>query len=406
MYSNRSRGRFSSIPLVGLFVWLGCAQVVCAEGASRDLSGYAGPEVTFSVSIAIDPPVGTIAVAVEDAPPTGWFVENITDGGTWDAQQEKVKWGVFFEPSVPSSVMYDMTPPLDATGQECFTGTVSFDGPGQPVTGDTCVGPPPAVVPPGLPSSETHLARKNRYVTIDSTTNGAESIALKVTLFSMKRCSGNLSRACTVDNDCEAAVPGSGTCIEHPDVGTAGPWWVQAPQQEPLGCLPGPCGDADWFARVGSVPYFDVWTLATLHIGDCETVPVATYEILACLGPDGSVCSDPLTVGTIEQPFVAPGFRGGYGDVAGPVDPVTQGFTPPDGFVNVVDVSTYVLTKQNYGTAALPQAHPTWVDLHGLGVGHPPQYILNVSDLGQVLKALAGDAWTDDPENMYPGQCP
>jgi hypothetical protein len=222
----------------------------------------------------------------------------------------------------------------------------------------------------------------------------------------MRRCEGDLSRACSGDADCEPAVPGTGICVQHPDVGTAGPWWVQSPEQEPLGCLPGPCGDEDWFARVGAAPYFDTWSLLTLHVGDCEMIPVATYEVRACSAPDGAVCSDPLTIGTIAQPFVAPGFRGNYGDVVGPVDGVTGDFTPPDNVTNVVDVSGYTLTKQNYGTPNKPQTHPTWVDLHGLGAGQPPQYILNVSDLGQVLKAFAGGSWTDDPGNLTPGQCP
>ncbi len=238
---------------------------------------------------------------------------------------------------------------------------------------------------------------------------------LKVTLTSMKRCSTLLTRACTVHDDCEDAVPGSGTCIQHSDVGTAGPWWVQAPQQEQLGCIPGPCGDEDWFARVWEDDpehdnfHSEIWNLSTLHIGDCEIIPVATYEIRACLPPDGTICGDPITIGTIKQPFVSPGFRVNYGDVAGPVDPLEPhcaNFEPPDGFINVVDVSAYVLTKQNYGTANTPQTHPTWVDLHGLGDGNPPQYILNVSDLGQIQKAFAGDAWTDDPGNLNPGACP
>ncbi len=252
------------------------------------------------------------------------------------------------------------------------------------------------------PAAPPHDVRKNRYVSIDP--NNDEPVGLKVELVSMRRCSGLLSRACKVDDDCEAAVPGSGTCIQHPDVSTAGPWWVQAPQQEQLGCLPGPCGDEDWFTRVDATPYFDLWTLGTLHIGDCEIIPVASYEIRACLPPDGTVCTDPLTIGTIAQPFVSPGFRGNFGDVAGGV--VGTAFTPPDGFTNVVDVSAYTLTKQNYGTINTPQTHPTWVDLHGPGDGNPPQYIVNVSDVGQILKAFAGDAWTDDPGNMNPGECP
>ncbi len=265
-------------------------------------------------------------------------------------------------------------------------------------------------------ANDPHDVRKNRYISFNPTSVACGG--LRIDLTSMRRCSGQPSRACVDDNDCEAAVPGSGTCIQHADVGSAGPWWVQAPQQEPLGCIPGPCGDEDWFARVDSTPYFDTWTLATLHIGDCEIIPVATYEIRACAPPDGMVCSDPLTIGTIAQPFVSPGFRGNYGDVAGPVEGTAPDlyFTLPDGITNVIDVSAYILTKQNYGTANVPQTHPTWVDLHGLGDGNPPQppppngnppnYILNVSDLQQIVKAFVGDAWTDDPGNMNPGQCP
>ncbi len=260
--------------------------------------------------------------------------------------------------------------------------------------------------PPALPPSPEHQALKHRYLSIDSSTNGLTHVAYRVDLVSMKRCSGDLGRACIVNDDCEATIPKSAVCTQHPDVGTAGPWWVQAPQEEPLGCLPGPCGPTDQFARVDATTYFDVWNLSTLHIGDCEMIPVATYEIRACLPPDGAVCSDPLTVGTIAPPLLFPALRANYGDVAGPVGYITEAFAAPDGIVNVVDISAYLLTHQNYGTANKPQTHPTWVDLHGLGDGSPPQYILGVSDLGQILKAIAMDAWTEDPGNLNPGQCP
>ena len=101
---------------------------------------------------------------------------------------------------------------------------------------------------------------------------------------------------------------------------------------------------------------------------------------------------------------MAPGFRGNYGDVAGTV--IGTDYTPPDGYTNVIDISAFKDTKQNYGTSNIPQTHPTWVDLHGLGDGQPPQYILNVSDLGQIKKGFVGDTWTGDPGNMNPGECP
>jgi len=263
----------------------------------------------------------------------------------------------------------------------------------------------PGTTCPPFPALGIHATPKHRYLSINTSANGLTMTALRIDLVSMRRCNLDSERACVEDNDCNSGA--TGPCLQHPDVGST--WWVQAPQEEPLGCLPGPCGPTDQFARVDASPHFQVWDLSTLHIGDCEMVPVATYEVRACLPPDGTICSDPLTIGTIEQPFIAPGFRGNYGDVVGAVledPPSFFYFTPPDGFTNVVDIVGYTKTKQNYGTANTPQTHPTWVDLHGPGDGNPPQYILNVADLGQIKKAFGGDAWTDDPGNMNPGECP
>ncbi len=301
------------------------------------------------------------------------------------------------------------------------------DGDGIP---DECYTPDP----PGLPPNTVHHATKHRYLSIDPATVPGMAEALKVELVSMRRCNGDLRRACIVDADCKRvcendhdtmcttsaqcggdACIDTTPCVEHPDVGLS--WWVQEPFQIAGGCLPGPCGDEDWLARLDAAEFSQVWTLDTLHIGDCEVVAVATYLVYAC-NSIADYCSDPLTIGTTGQPLIAPEFRGNYGDVAGQVEGTAPDryFTPPDGFTNVVDVTTHILTKQNYGTPNKPQAHPTWVDLHGLGDGNPPQppppngnppnYIINVSDLGQILKAFAGDAWTDDPGNMDPGQCP
>ncbi len=334
-----------------------------------------------------------------------------------------------FKPGIPASVTAESIAPatmvdcngngigdgsdiLGGTSEDCNTNGIPDecdieDATSPDVNGDDI--PDECQIPdqPQLPPALEHQGPKHRYLSIDSTTGGVTAAALRVDLISMKRCSGRPGRACTGHADCEAALPGSGTCVEHEDVGTAGPWWVQAPQQEPLGCLPDNiCGNNDWFARMDATPHYDIWNLDTLHIGDCEVLPVAVYEIRACLAPNGLVCGDPLTIGTVAPSFVAPGFRGSFGDVVGPVDPGTLQFNTPDGITNVNDISGYVLTSQNYGTGNLPQTHPTWVDLHGLGDGNPPNYILNVGDLGQIIAAKLGGEWTDDPGNSTPGQCP
>jgi hypothetical protein len=282
-----------------------------------------------------------------------------------------------------------------------------------------CAPPPPG--PLDLPPNPVHHASKHRYLSVDPTTNGAREVAIKVEMASMKRCSGDLRRACIVDSDCRnvcendydrtcetAAQCGgdaciqTGPCVEHPDVGLS--WWVQEPQQNPMGCLPA-CTDEDWYGRLAPVVYSEAWTLDTLHIGDCEVAPVATYLVYACDSDFPERCSVPLVIPTQALPFYAPGLRGGYADVVGPVDDQTLEFASPDGFVNANDLLGFLLTVQNYGTLAKPQAHPTWVDLHGLGAGSPPNYILNVSDLQQILFGLLGRPWTQSPANLQPGDC-
>jgi hypothetical protein len=193
--------------------------------------------------------------------------------------------------------------------------------------------------------------------------------------------------------------------VEHPDVGLT--WWVQEPQQEPLGCRPyGECGPDDYFARVADTPLFMEWAQQLLHIGDCAIIPLATYEIRRCLPPDGTVCDDPITVPTTRQSILLPGFRGNFGDIAS--SPASGGmpFGPPDGYANIVDYSAVIFTMQNYGTENQPQVHPTWVDLHGNGDGLPPNYIVNVAEMQLMGKALMGDEWTAFGGALNPGDCP
>jgi hypothetical protein len=140
MNATRKGGRVSIPFVLGLFVWCGTAPPASAQGATRELPGEYGPGVTLSVSIAIDPPPNPVNAGVEDAPPVGWSVSSISNGGTWDAQSEKVKWGLFWEGSIPATVTYDVTPPTTITAQPCFEGTVFFGSTGvTPIAGDECI---------------------------------------------------------------------------------------------------------------------------------------------------------------------------------------------------------------------------------------------------------------------------
>ena len=139
MYSRHDRFCSGIIPLVGVLVLTMTPVSVLADGATRDLPDCYTPEVALTVSIAIQPPPATSAVGLEDAPPVGWTVSNISSNGVFDALNGKVKWGPFFEP-FPAVVTYDVTPPIAEMGMKCFAGTVSFDGINQqPITGEECI---------------------------------------------------------------------------------------------------------------------------------------------------------------------------------------------------------------------------------------------------------------------------
>ncbi|UCE58269.1 MAG: hypothetical protein JSU63_12595 [Phycisphaerales bacterium] len=258
---------------------------------------------------------------------------------------------------------------------------------------------------PALPADEEHRARKHRFISFDPHVNGANEVAYRVDLVSMRRCTGRPERACTFDSDCEETFPGAGTCGEHPDVGAS--WWIQQPQNEPLGCPPdNVCGPTDQFARLGSAPYFAAWTLPLLHIGDCATIPIATYEVRACQPPDGIVCSDPLTLATTHQSLLVPGFRCNWGDIASSPTVGGEPWGPPDGYTNVVDEAALLYTIAYLGTGVQPQAHPTWVEMTGLGDGAPPNYIVNVTDLQVLEMGIQGYEWTDVGYALNPGDCP
>lgn len=108
-----------------------------AEGATRSLADHSDLGVAFTVTIALDP-ADAVAVGLEDSPPTGWTqIDNITNGGTYDAAAHKIKWGPFFAP-FPAQVAYDLLPPGDVTETDCFVGTVSLNGINQPIGGDQC----------------------------------------------------------------------------------------------------------------------------------------------------------------------------------------------------------------------------------------------------------------------------
>ncbi len=83
--------------------------------------------VSFTVTNVIMPAATVGVYAVEDQVPAGWLVSSVGQGGTFDALNRKVKWGLYFD-AAPRALTYLVTPPTNAAGAVSFVGAASFDG--------------------------------------------------------------------------------------------------------------------------------------------------------------------------------------------------------------------------------------------------------------------------------------
>lgn len=107
------------------------------------------------VSLAVKPDVLTEVYAVEDAPPSGWMVSNINNGGTWDDVNKKVKWGPFYDNS-QRTFTYDALPPEGTSCSQYFAGKVFVDG--EDITCDRCI---ESAIPPEICMFGTFAGHKN-----------------------------------------------------------------------------------------------------------------------------------------------------------------------------------------------------------------------------------------------------
>lgn len=111
-----------------------------APWAVRELPDRHVPGTELEVRLALAPPPGAAAVAVEDQPPKGWAVGAISDGGAFDAVTGRVKFGPFLD-NPARTMTYRVTPPAGATGRAEFSGRVSVDGRDALVGGDRILEP-------------------------------------------------------------------------------------------------------------------------------------------------------------------------------------------------------------------------------------------------------------------------
>jgi hypothetical protein len=130
--------------------WSFClAAIAVGQSATRDLAAeYVPPGSIMPVSIALSTPGGTASMGLEDRPPAGWTVSNISHSGSVDGTG-KVKWGPFIGGPYPAAVTYDVTP-APGSGTGCFSGTANFDGLDVPIAGDECILAIPATSTWGL----------------------------------------------------------------------------------------------------------------------------------------------------------------------------------------------------------------------------------------------------------------
>ena len=190
---------------------------------------------------------------------------------------------------------------------------------------------------PGQPllSPSPHDARKNRYVSFVPNNEGF-SFALRV----------------------EMITGPSGRDV----VG-----WVGEPEEIAQG---------EFVSRVVDAPLFREWPESVIHLGDCEIVPVATYEIRSTL--NGFTLSNPLDVRTIAEPAPAK-----WGDCVGEFE--AGAWTEPNGVVNFNDIRAGVMAFVEDPAAP----HVTWMDLDD----EVPNNIINFTDIQLIVQGFVGLAY-------------
>ena len=207
---------------------------------------------------------------------------------------------------------------------------------------------PPALAP--FPHNRT----KNRYISF-APNNGAEMVAFRV----------------------DKTSSPVGSC------------WVQAPVQS---------GANQYTATCAAAPVFRVWTEPAVHVGDCEIIPVASYEIRA--SRDAIAFTNPHPVNTIALPSANNKL---WGDVCG-INNGTE-WSPPNQFTNVNDV--LALLAFISGAAIRPQF--TVANLQAISSADSClNAFVNTADVQVSVRAIAGDSYGPPATGkiINPALCP
>jgi hypothetical protein len=116
--------------------------VLAAEQLSfvkRTLPASYIPGQKFPVVLNATPFSGTSAWAVEDHPPQGWVVSEVSEGGVFDPVTGRVKFGPFLD-AKPRSQGYAVVPPSNSSGRYEFGGSSAANDKAFPISGDRLIG--------------------------------------------------------------------------------------------------------------------------------------------------------------------------------------------------------------------------------------------------------------------------
>ncbi len=124
----------------GTLWWVSCGRSIAVAGpAPTSVPGIATPsvgrqvpglfvaDVPVPVTLAVTPPFAANSYAVEEHLPAGWTVRDLSDGGEWDAVNNAVKWGPFFDHAARRLTYQAIAPPT-AASTSVLEGSASFDG--------------------------------------------------------------------------------------------------------------------------------------------------------------------------------------------------------------------------------------------------------------------------------------
>ena len=102
--------------------------------ATRMLPEYYVPGKEVTVLISADPGAEALAWVLEDSPPKGWQISQISAGGVWDTVNKKAKWGLFLD-NKARDFSYTILPPSEESELVGFSGLLSVNGEGYEIKG-------------------------------------------------------------------------------------------------------------------------------------------------------------------------------------------------------------------------------------------------------------------------------